>query len=288
MRERPAELRLFEAPTALRAFGGSRGPGAFADEGTLAALRRAGYAVSSERVDPRARGASEIDDIVALNRALAERVRQAVDRGAAPLALLGDCTACLGVLAGLARPVAIVWLDAHGDFNTPETTVTGFLGGMPLAAAVGRCWQDACASLPGFVPAREDHVILVARSLDPAEADLLRGSQVRLVDEASIRRRGLGAALTEALSTLPQRAEVYLHLDLDVLDPALARANRYAEPGGMTPEDVLEALRIVGERASVRAAAVSAYDPSYDSNGRALAAGRDAVRVLAGVMRGSR
>lgn len=215
-------------------------------------------------------------------------MREAVAGGAAPLAVLGDCTACLGVLAGLDRPVGIVWLDAHGDFNTPDTTVTGFLGGMPLAAAVGRCWQEQCAALPGFVPAPESQVILVARALDPAEADLLRTSSVHVIDDGSLRQTGRLRALADALSSLRRGAEVYLHLDLDVLDPSRARANRYAEPGGMTPEEVLEVIGAVGEHARIAAAAVSAYDPAYDTNGRALAAGREAIVSLAGLMRGSR
>jgi arginase len=104
----------------------------------------------------------EVGTSFAVARRIAESVRQAVSSGAFPLVLAGNCLSCVGTLGGLGAPSpAIIWLDAHGDFNTPETTVSGFLDGMALATAVGRCWGKLAATIPGFCPVPEKQVVLV-------------------------------------------------------------------------------------------------------------------------------
>jgi arginase len=138
----------------------------------------------------------------------------------------GDCTTSLGTLAGLQRKgldPAVVWFDAHGDFNTDETTISGYLGGMPLAIAVGRGDQTAPAAL-GLRAIDERRVLLVdARDLDPAERELLDSSQVRRVEVS---------ALEGDARVLPP-GPIYLHLDLDVLDPPELPGLRFPAPGGV-------------------------------------------------------
>ena len=87
----------------------------------------------------------------------------------------------VGTLGGLGTgPTGVRWFDAHGDFNTPESTLGGFLDGMALAIATGRCWIGLAATVPGFTPVAEENVVLVgARDLDPAEGELLRASRVQ-------------------------------------------------------------------------------------------------------------
>src|SRR5215217_3258315 len=123
---------------------------------------------------------AEIGAAVDLDRQLANAVAAARARGAFPLTLAGNCISSVGTVAGLgAGPTGVLWFDAHGDFNTPETTIGGFLDGMALATVVGRCWTSLAAGVPGFVPVAEENVVLVgARDLDPAEAALLAASGV--------------------------------------------------------------------------------------------------------------
>jgi arginase len=107
-----------------------------------------------------------------------------VARLARPLLLAGDCTTALAAVAGLQRrhdDMAMVWLDGHGDFNTPATTITGYLGGMPMAMLTGRA-PELIARPLGLRPIADSNVVLVdARDLDPAERDALAASQVRRV-----------------------------------------------------------------------------------------------------------
>jgi arginase len=128
----------------------------------------------------------------------------------------------------------VVWFDAHADFNTAETTTSGFTDGMGLAVAVGHCWQKMAEGVPGFSPVAEEDVLLAGvRDAQPAEEDRLAASRVTVVGADRIGREGL-RVLAAALDGLRLRAgRVYVHLDLDVLDPAKAgRANEFAPEGG--------------------------------------------------------
>lgn len=196
-------------------------------------------------------------------RRLSSAVRAAREDGGFPLVLAGNCASCLGTVAGLgASRTGVVWLDAHGDFNTPETTGSGFLDGMALSMLVGDCWRKATGSVPGFEPVPEDAVLLVgARALDPGEGERLERSGVgRLgIDELE------GDQPNRALARVADRADsLYLHVDLDVVDPAVARANPYAAPGGLTLEGLLEFVGRVARAGPVGAMALTAYAPSAD------------------------
>lgn len=214
-------------------------------------------------------------------RSLSEKVTSAVQCNRFPLVLAGGCISCVGMLAGLgAESSAVVWLDAHGDFNTPETTVSGFLDGMALATATGRCWQNLTSSVPGFRPVREENVVLIgARALDPEERGLLQGSGVAWIDPAMIRKRGAEDALCPVPENL-EPAQIYLHIDLDVLDRNEAFVNQFSSVGGLILAELLETVRVVAGARPVAADGITAYDPSYDGDGKALRAGTALLKEL--------
>ena len=152
--------------------------------------------------------------------ALYDHVAQLVARVPTPTVLSGDCTTSLAVVAGLQRAgidPAIVWFDAHGDVQTPETTASGYLGGMPLRLLVGHR-PELIADALGLAPVAEDRVLLVdARDLDPPEAEYLGTSAIQRCDVGSV---------TD--DRLP-RGPLYLHLDVDVVTPSHAAGS--AVPG---------------------------------------------------------
>ncbi len=224
-------------------------------------------------------GKDEIVAVAEINMVLAEHVRGALKQGRFPLVLAGNCNACLGTLAGIdARPVGVIWLDAHGDFNTPETSASGFLDGMSLAMATGLCHQALCARIGG-PPIPGSHVVHIGgRDFDDGEKERLARHQVRVVSASQLKQVGLAPALRPALAALrSQVSHVYLHVDLDVLDPVEARANEFAAPDGLSLRDLECAIQVVGETVDVKAAALTAYDPACDEEGRALRAG---VRLI--------
>lgn len=287
MKDRPrtetgTHLRLVEVPYDSGHWGTrmGRGPGALASAGAVQRLRAAGHTVESERLSVATPFPVEVSTAFHVNRVLAERVRAAVWHSRFPVVLAGNCMSCLGVLAGIGAPdTGIVWLDAHGDFNTPETTSSGFLDGMALSVATGRCWRRMALGVTGFRPIDPSRVLLVgARDLDPAECTEIEQAGVERVAPADVRTR-----LPVALDRLRQQVEqIYLHVDLDVLDPAEGSANGYASPHGLTLAQVREVIRSVQAAFRVRAATLSAYDPAYDLDGRAGTAALEILETIAG------
>lgn len=183
---------------------------------------------------------------------LHEAVAGAVARAARPLLLSGDCPTARAAVAGLQRrhpDLAVVWLDAHGDFNTPAITASGYLGGMALAMLTGRTpglFDDAL----GLRPVAETSIVLAdARDLDPAERDALTASQVRRVPADP-------AAITSALRGIG-RTPVYLHLDIDVVDSAQLPGLRFPSGPGPSLAQIEECLAAACATAEVTAAGIA-------------------------------
>jgi arginase len=237
-------------------------------------LRANGHEVTSVVVDHGDGPPAEIATAFALMARVAGEVRAARSNGAFPLVLSGNCNSACGTLAGLTPDErAVFWFDAHGDANTPETTTTGFLDGTGLAAAMGWCWNGMTRRIPGFAPVDERGVVLLgARDLDPDEAALL--------DRASVRRiscRDITDTFDRTLPKMPPKAVAYLHCDLDVLDPIEGQANPFPTPGGLTVASLEQAIARIGATVPIAAAAVTAYAPEYDGDGRIC---RAAFRVV--------
>lgn len=183
---------------------------------------------------------------------LRQAVAGAVAGAARPLLLSGDCPVALGAVAGLQRrhhDLAVVWLDAHGDFNTPAITISGYLGGMALAMLTGRT-PELFGDALGLRPVADTNVVLAdARDLDPAERDALTASQVRRVPADP-------AAITSALDGLG-RTPVYLHLDVDVIDSAQLPGLRFPSGPGPSITQIEDCLAAVRATADVKAASIA-------------------------------
>jgi len=266
------------------------GPEHFVQSGIAQALRGDGYDVSVDCVEAQGPFRAEIKTAFELYRTLAGRVRSAYDRGAFPLVLSGNCNSSLGTVAGVGSDrLGIIWFDSHGDFNTPETTESGFLDGMGLATAAGLCWRKMAASIPNFSPIPGGHIVHVGgRDFYPEERALFEESGGTIVGAEAIRRVGMAGALAPALEALKCRVpRIYLHFDLDVLDPAGAPANEFAAPDGITVAQIQEAMRVIGERFTICAGGVASYDPRYDRGDEVLEAGMQIIKgILKVVMSG--
>jgi arginase len=195
----------------------------------------------------------------ALYAPLAEMVSATVNRGQRPVSIAGDCCTAIGVLSGLQRAgldPLLIWFDAHGDFNTWETTPSGFLGGMPLAMLVGRGEQTICEAL-GLQAHPEAQVILTdGRDLDPRERLALENSAVTHLANAQ--------DLCEY--PLPRRP-LYVHFDTDVITPDEAPAMNYLAPGGPTAKQMQRIFHRLTESGQVIAVSLSSWNPAMDLQG---------------------
>ncbi len=243
---------------------------ALAERREVAALRDSGIAdeLDAEWVDIAPDFAAHKDPVVAVNWALAEAIQTHAPK--TPVVFANDCTSCLGVVKGLeAHSPAILWYDSHGDFNTPETTPSGFLGGMPLAALVGRGNQQLMRGLQLAPIAEADIVISDVRNLDPQEGVMLRESQVAIHETL----RELDAA------PLPDKP-LYIHFDTDVVDCAEMPAMSYPEPGGPTLDESIESLRIALEKRRIAAVLFSLWNSTLPGADEAMSATLRLVRAL--------
>lgn len=195
------------------------------------------------------------DDLRAARGCLLEaggQISDALAAGERPLLLAGDCSIGLTTLAACLRErpeVKVLWLDAHGDFNTPDTTESGYLGGMALAGAVGE-WDPGL----GVDPIDPEQAVLVGvRALDRQERELLEASEVTVV----------GASLETLVFTQNalDGAPVFVHLDLDVLDPEDLPAWSPA-PGGLRPDKLYDLLEAVADECEIVGVEITGADPA--------------------------
>jgi arginase len=177
---------------------------------------------------------------------LYDQVAARVAASGAPVVVAsGDCTTALATVAGLQRrglSPGVIWLDAHGDFHTPHTTRSGYLGGMALAMLTGRAGASLASAIGLCAVAEELCVLTGARDIDPGERELLESSAVHRVDDV--------AMLSHA--TLPP-PPWYVHLDIDLIDPAELPPLRFPAPGGPSASTVANALRALASRGTVAA-----------------------------------
>ena len=260
------QLLLVPYDSGQRAWRCGAGPEHLVRAGLPAHLQRQGHIVTAIHIieDDPAYPPAEIRTAFELARRLATAVRSARTAGHFPLVLSGNCNTAVGTLSGLtpARRASF-WFDAHGDCNTPDTTMSGFLDGMGLAMTTGLCWRHLAATVPGFQPvAAEAAFLLGARDLDPPEAAFLQGLAITAVSVDQIPE-----GLPGLLASVPLADSLgYLHLDVDVLDPTVGKANRLPVPDGLSLAHLTAAIAAIRARVPLGAAAITSYAPEDDND----------------------
>src|SRR5437588_5430699 len=214
---------------------------------------------------------------------VAELVARAVEGGFLPLVLGGDHSVALGTLGGLAKaegPGGVLWLDAHGDLNRPETSPTGNVHGMPLAAAFGVA-GDAFRDAAWPTPSVERAALVGVRSLDAGERELIRELNVRVYTMSDIDRRGLERAMNDALAYLEGAPFVHVSIDLDVVDPMIAPGVGTPVPGGFSYREAHLVAELVSESGLLDSLELVEVNPVLD---RANETGLLAVELAASAL----
>ncbi|HEX8647852.1 MAG TPA: arginase family protein [Thermoleophilaceae bacterium] len=252
------------------------------DDGRLDWRMGAGARLIASEAGPAAEAIDDVDpDRPPIGRAfdlaarLSAHVREARERGDHPVVLAGNCNSALGTASGLDGRVGVVWFDAHADFDTPDDNESGFFDVMGLSILTGTGWRALRETIPSFRPVREEDVVLAAvRDLEPYQRERLERSAITVVPG-----RVEAGPFEAAVDALAGRVDsVYLHIDLDAVDPSDGRANQYAAPGGPPAADLLARVELVRERLPVGATALTAYDPEADPERRVLALALELLR----------
>ena len=243
--------------------------------------------VSFEIIEPKfpeeKRRVEETDNLGIMNGAIASEVAEAHRHGHAVLMTGGDCTHCTGVLGGLqdvngpdAR-IGLVWFDAHGDFNTPNTTLSGMLGGMPVAVSAGLAYPHWREGSHIAAPVPTDRIVMVdVRNLDLEEEQLIQATDIIIAAPAP----GFpGEDLGTAVADLAARCDMlYLHIDADILDESYVPNHGTREPNGADMGQVLAAIDTVMSTGKVAALAIVSIYGEGQGSETSIASGIELIR----------
>jgi arginase len=276
------EVALIGVPIDLGAGrrGVDMGPSAMRYTGLSERLRALGYAVrdlgnlTAPMVETSSRPADDerlryLEPIADLCAQLADRVAEAVAEDCVPLILGGDHSLSIGSISGSARQrrLGVLWIDAHADYNTAETTPSGNIHGMSLAALTGN-GHPLLTGLAGSIPAvRPEHCAIIGvRDIDPLEREALRRSGIHVYAMHELDRRGLAAVLDEAMSLVSNRTDgFHVSFDMDVMDPGEAPGVGTPVFGGMTYREAHLAMEMLADSGRVRSIDLVEVNPILDS-----------------------
>ena len=287
-------LRVSLAQQPFSPNGTSRGPNTMASGGIRDTLARLNASVRTAEAALSATEATEYGGWKRLGMALghfADIVRQNEADGYFTVGLLATCPSMPGLVAGLQHSgsspdpirIGMLWLDAHPDINTPETTRSGSLGGMPVAVATGRALQRMRLDA-GLEPALSDqHVVMAGvRLTDPLEQDILDNSRIEQVSVDDLRRASPAVfAQLDRLSRISDK--LYIHIDLDVLDPAEVPGHGNKVPGGPSSRELATLFEQIFARYPKASAIGFATIPTDDPGGVSISA---VNRMITGAVKG--
>jgi arginase len=215
-----------------------------------------------------------LPQIAAASEELAGMVEAVLDDGAVPVILGGDHSIAIGSAAGVAAHyrkrsgrIGIIWLDAHADCNTPDTTPSGNIHGMPLAALLGYGAKEL-THVAGFAPkVLPEHTVIVgARSIDPGERELLRSLGVRVFTMTEIDERGLSDCIEEAIQIVTLNTiGIHVTMDMDFIDPFYAPGVGTPERGGVTYREGHLAMEKIADSGRVVSVELTEVNPLFDT-----------------------
>lgn len=268
------------------------GPGAIRYSGLAEKLEALGHRVSDRgnlevevrETIPDQAGRHYLPAIARACQAVYREAEAAVTAGETPLFLGGDHTLSIGSVGGItaAAPAGLIWIDAHADFNTPATTLSGNIHGMALAVLLGSGYPqlvDLCR--PGPVLQPQDVVMLAIRDLDPEERILLRRSGVTVYTMRDIDERGIGPVVREALERLEHQQRIHVSLDMDCLDPGSGPGVGTPSAGGLTCRELQLTMELIADCGCCCSMDIVEINPILDHHNRtALLAGELAASLF--------
>jgi arginase len=245
------------------------------DHGDLATPAKDSTTASAD--DPSPANAKYYDEIKAWLRTLSERAWAIASSGAIPIFMGGDHSLSMGSVNGVARywqaksrPLFVLWLDAHADYNTPATTLTGNMHGMSAAFLCGEPGLDGLLGDQPRVSIMPDQLDLFGtRSIDPLEKNLVRDRRVAVADMRAIDEFGVAVLIRRVIERVKARNGVlHVSFDVDFLDPAVAPGVGTTVPGGATYREAHLIMELLHDSGLVRSADIVELNPFLDERGR--------------------
>jgi arginase len=241
---------------------------------------------------PRPANAKYYDEVKTWVRSLSERAWLLARSGAIPIFMGGDHSLSMGSVNGVARywqergrPLFLLWLDAHADYNTPETTLTGNMHGMSAAFLCGEPGLDHLLGEQPRVPVGSDRLDLFGiRSIDPLERNLIRDRRIAIADMRAIDEFGVGVLIRRVIERVRAcNGVLHLSFDVDFLDPAIAPGVGTTVPGGATYREAHLIMELLHDSGLVRSADIVELNPFLDERGRTARVAVELIGSLFGL-----
>ncbi|MGG2418522.1 arginase, partial [Ralstonia pseudosolanacearum] len=244
----------------------------------------------------RAARLAALPGVAGFSRALADATAHSVHEGHVPVVIGGDHSCAIGTWSGVASalrpagPLGLIWIDAHLDSHTPQSSDSGAIHGMPLAALLGHGARELTQVRDTHPKLLPQHVVVIgARSYEPAERALIDQLGVRVIDAAEVARSGLRAVMAEATRIAAADTAAFgVTVDLDAFDPAVAPGVGSPEPGGLTGQDMTQALAACARHARFAAFELVEYNPRHDKGGITARLALDLLGAVAGALHAQR
>ncbi len=270
------------------------GPSALRYAGVARRLERLGHHVEDQgnvevavkgTLGEHKHGLSFLPEIARTCALVYDQGRQALADGCLPLFMGGDHSIAIGTIGGVTHdePAGVLWIDAHGDFNTPDTSPSGNIHGMPLATLMGLGAPELVnLGRPGPKLKPEDVMLIALRDLDPSERKMLRESGMGIYTMREIDERGIGEVTREALRRLHHRKRLHVSLDMDSLDPMFAPGVGTPVRGGLTAREAHLLMEIIADDDRIGSVDVVEINPILDEKNRTAQMATELLTSLLG------
>ena len=292
----PSPIRLIGVPMDLGQSlrGVDVGPSALRYAGLAQRLTRLGHHVEDRgnievavhtTLDPDVKGTAFIPAIRATCEQIYEAAHQAVADGCLPLFMGGDHSIAMGTIGGATHdgPAGVLWIDAHGDYNTPETSPSGNVHGMPLAVLRGHGPAELVnMGRPGPKLEPEDVMLIALRDIDALESEMLRDSRMGLYTMRDIDERGIAVVAREALRRLRHHDRLHVSFDVDSLDPMFAPGVGTPVTGGLSNREAHLLMELIAEDGRIGSVDVVEINPILDDKNRTAQLAADLLASLLG------
>ncbi len=270
------------------------GPSALCYTGLTRRLRRLGHQVEDRgnlevavrgTLHDGKKGLSFVPQIRETCQRIYEEGRQAIADGCLPIFMGGDHSIAIGTIGGVTHdgPAGVLWIDAHGDYNTPEISPSGNVHGMPLAVLRGLCVPELVdLGRPGPKIKAGDVMLIALRDLDAMERKLLRESHMGIYTMREIDERGLAVVTREALRRLHHHDRLHVSFDMDSIDPMFAPGVGTPVPGGLTNREAHLLMELIADDRRVGSVDVVEINPLLDERNRTAEMAADLLMSLLG------
>lgn len=250
-----------------------KGPIHIIESGLINHLRKLGHFVESEEIISKCDFLTEIATTFELIEKISLCIESTIENKSFPIVLSGNCNASIGTIAGNNKnPLGVLWFDAHGDCEIPETTTSGFLDGMGLSMLMGYSWQNSLSFHKENFPLAGKRITLIgARDLSVYEYNLINEAGINYISIPQIKESPKEIFEKSIIKFANEGVkEIHIHMDVDVYDPSISPANSFPVEHGLYQEDVIQIINYYNHHFPIASLGIASYDPACDKDNRML------------------